>query len=211
MSKGGKRWGAGRPGWHVKAEDCRSIDVRRWHRDHLLWPGCTGEWVWRTGDGRRTASMAFSVTADAMVLHYVNGSQSAVPTGNVSTLDPSAAGNVACQYVPILRTPCHFGGDRLWFGCPHCVRRAAVLFHRPATGFVCRHCAQVAYTSQSEDVVARAWRQQGKVEKVLGAGLTRPAGMHQATYGRLLAKVARCEERRLAALVAWLPSGRCGG
>jgi hypothetical protein len=206
MSKSGKRWGAGRPGWHVKSGDCRSIDVRHWHRAGVMSPGSAGEWVWRDADGRQVANVAFSVTADAVALRSVGGRNSAAPIGSASTLDVPATGSASSQEVPILRTPCTFGGYRLWFGCPHCNRRAAVLFQRPATGFACRHCAQVAYSSQSEDVMARSWRQQGKVERQLGVGKTRPAGMHRATHDRLLAKVARCEGQRLAALVAFLPS-----
>jgi hypothetical protein len=206
MGKGGKQWGAGRPGWHVKSGDCRSIDVRYWHRAGVMVPGSAGEWVWRDRDGRQVACVAYSVTADAVVLRSVGGRNSAMPTGSASTLDAPATGSASRQEVPILRTPCTFGGDRLWFGCPHCARRVAVLFQRPAMGFACRHCAQVVYTSQSEDAMARAWRQQGKLERLLGVGMTRPKGMHHATHGWLVAKVAGCEGRRLAALVAWLPS-----
>jgi hypothetical protein len=200
MSKGGQRWGAGRPGWKVKAEDCRSIDVRRWHRDGILRPGGAGEWAWWNGAGRTVASVAYSVTADAVALRFAFGGHAADSGGRVTT-----------QAVPILRTPCNCGGDRLWFACPHCTRRVAVLYLRPATGFACRNCAQVAYTSQSEDAMARAWRQQGKAERRLLAGMARPTGMHSTTHGRLLGKIIECQERRLAVLTAWSQSALRGG
>ena len=52
----------------------------------------------------------------------------------------------------------------------------AVLYLRAATGFSCRKCAKVAYLSQSEDVIARAWRKQSKIERRLGIHRTRPEG-----------------------------------
>ena len=43
-------------------------------------------------------------------------------------------------------TPCHFGGERLWFQCPTpgCHRRAAKLY-LGARVFACRRCYNLAY------------------------------------------------------------------
>ena len=46
MGTGGMRYGAGRPAIHVKAEHCKRIDVRRWHRDGVLRAGRSGTWQW---------------------------------------------------------------------------------------------------------------------------------------------------------------------
>ena len=210
MSKGGKRWGAGRPGWHVKAEQCLRLDVRHWQRDGLLAPGRMGEWEWRDATGHKVAGVTFTVTDGAVTLTRGGRLPSGV-RGNVATLGAAAcppAGNIATQVLPITRTACHFGGDRPWFACPQCHRRAAVLYLRDHFGFACRPCAQVAYASQSEDAIARAWRCQGKVEGRLGAHGSKPPGMHRTTHAKLAAKISACEQRRLAALVAWLPSHR---
>ena len=50
--------------------------------------------------------------------------------------------------VTTTRTPCMFGGSRLWFVCPVCARRVAV-FHVVKGGFQCRNCSGVAYYSKS--------------------------------------------------------------
>lgn len=55
--------------------------------------------------------------------------------------------------VPIITTPCRFGGIRYWFKCPiytrgvYCGRRARVLY-KGGDYFACRHCYNLAYSSQ---------------------------------------------------------------
>lgn len=182
MGTGGMRLGAGRPGRHVKAEHCRQLDVRRWHRDGLLYPGVSTGWVWTDGStGERLASIGFSVTDRAVILAY--------------TLN----GAPARQHVPLDRTPCYYGGTRPWFGCPRCGGRVAVLFLR-SNGFACRRCQRVAYASQSGDECDRTWLRQRKAEAKLDPHWQRPKGMHRTTHRRLLSIVMECEERRDAAL-----------
>lgn len=186
MGRGGMRWGAGRPGWHIKAEHCRRIDVRRWHRDGLLRPGISTSWIWTDGEtGERLASIGFSV-AD----HHV-------------TLSYSINGAPAMQHVPLERTPCHYGGTRPWFHCPRCSRRVAVLFLR-SNGFACRHCQRVAYASQSDDLCGRTWRRQAKLEARLGPNWQRPKGMHHRTRTQLLEGIFECEEVREDTLARFL-------
>lgn len=181
MGTGGMRWGAGRPGWHVKAEHCRSIDARRWAREAILPGARSGGWAWWV-DGEKTGSISYASDGHALTLSY------------------SLSGEPIRQRVPILTSACTYGGRRYWFGCPRCGRRVAVLYLRNL-GFGCRHCCRVAYASQSEDALGRAWRKQAKIERKLGDGWTRPKGMRQATYDRMLAAIRDCEERRDAALV----------
>lgn len=55
--------------------------------------------------------------------------------------------------VPIVETPCHFGGTRYWFKCSlykggnHCGRRVGVLY-KDGDWFGCRHCYELIYSSQ---------------------------------------------------------------
>lgn len=59
--------------------------------------------------------------------------------------------------IPILTTPCNYGGLRYWFQCPitinrkPCNKRVGVLY-RPhgAKYFGCRHCFDLAYKKQRE-------------------------------------------------------------
>lgn len=80
-----------------------------------------------------------------------------------------------------------------------------VLYLRGGAGFVCRHCGSVAYGSQSDDEMGRAWRKQHKAEQRLGGeGLMRPKGMHQTTRDKPVAIVMECEQRRDDALAAYM-------
>ena len=180
MGRGGYRFGAGRPGWHVKAEHCRQLDVRRLHRDGWLRPGASCAWGWWTDEGEKLGSISLQAEGESLVLTY------------------SLNGEPKIQRVDIERTACNFGGSRTWFACPRCARRCAVLYLRD--GFACRKCSRVAYASQSDDDMGRAWRKQRKVEVRLGENWRRPKGMHRTTYERLLNRIMQCEERRDDAL-----------
>ena len=57
--------------------------------------------------------------------------------------------------VPLVITPCNYGGRRYWFLCPlsshemPCKKRVAVMYG-VGKWFGCRHCANVAYRAQFE-------------------------------------------------------------
>lgn len=76
---------------------------------------------------------------------------------------------------------------------------------------MCRHCGRVAYSSQAEDEIGRAWRKQRKAEARLVDGWRRPRGMHRATRAKLLEIIIECEERRDDALVAYVAKHFPGG
>jgi hypothetical protein len=180
------RCGAGRPGWHVKSEHCRRLDVRRWHREGLLRPGTSMGWIWTDREtGERLASIGVSVADERVTLRY---SINDVPI---------------TQQVPLDRTSCTYGGTRSWFHCPRCTQRVAVLFLR-ANGFACRRCQGIAYSSQSEDMTGRAWRRQAKLEARLGPNWQRPKGMHRSTRDNLLDRIFACELVREEALARYL-------
>lgn len=181
MAKGGNRSGAGRPGWRRKAESCLRIDVRDLARRKLLGSGWTS-WGWKNAyTGETSSSVHLGFSQDRMSLNY---SQDGLPKA---------------QNIFIEHTPCPFGGSRPWFLCGGCHRRVAILFFGGA-GFTCRKCARVAYSSQSEDSVGRAWRRQRKLESRLGEYWARPQGMRLTTYSRILGNIHDCEDRREASL-----------
>lgn len=184
MGKGGSRFGAGRPGYRVKAEHTKRVEIGRWSREGRLRAGSTFTWSW-TLDGRPSGSIGLRMLDnDAMRFGYSIGSGDDLRD--------------ASQVVPIVRTACPYGGTRPWFACPICNRRVGVLYMRGGR-FACRHCQRVSYASQSEDGMGRMWRRQSKLEARLGDDWTRPKGMRQHTYTRLLDRLQECVERRDAA------------
>lgn len=183
--KGGMRLGAGRPGWHMKAEHCRRIDVRRFQREDMLKPG---SWAWTWSDresGEVLASIGITGGYDRLTLNY--------------TVD----GNPITEPINITRTKCAFGGSRPWFNCPRCWGRVAVLYLKQSR-FACRKCQRLVYSSQSEDEIGRTWRKQRKLEARLGANWCKPKGMHRKTRERILEAIWECESIRDDALVAYM-------
>jgi hypothetical protein len=74
----------------------------------------------------------------------------------------------AHQIIGLDRTPCRFGGERLWFRCPACKRRAVVLYDIRRR-FRCRHCADLRYATQQADPTARMQIKAQRIRRRLGA------------------------------------------
>lgn len=190
MGTGGIRYGAGRPGWKRKAEASLAFDVRQVARKGLLKPGNWFSWSWtNTSTGENVGSVSVRVADgfERVILSY-----KWTPYGS----DPQS---VECV-LQIERTACNYGGFRPWFLCPACWRRCAVVYFGRGR-YACRHCNHVAYYSQSEDMMGRAWRKQGKLEAKLIDGWGKPKGMHWRTYERLHDEIIECERQKDHALI----------
>jgi hypothetical protein len=103
------------------------------------------------------------------------------------------------------RTAMHLGGERVWWHCPRCDRRVAVIFG--GRELACRHCWGLTYRCRNETREDSASRQANKLRRKLGwpAGILndiggRPKGMHRRTYLRLLNEHARRSELALGYL-----------
>ena len=181
MSRGGMRYGAGRPSHKVKAEQLQRVEIGRWHRGGYLQAGRSFTCNWHRGD-EPTGNIGVVVHGgDSLALQYMVGSDDQRRDGS--------------QTIRLAHTACNYGKSRPWFVCPVCQRRAGVLYMR-AGRFACRHCQRVAYSSQAEDAVARTWRKQRRIEETIGEDWQRPSGMRHRTYGRLMRMLVDCEQRR---------------
>lgn len=79
--------------------------------------------------------------------------------------------------VPIIETPCHFGGTRFWFQCSlykagkYCGKRVGVLY-KDGDWFGCRHCYELTYSSRNTNKNYRYYPLfkvldlEGKIEKL---------------------------------------------
>jgi hypothetical protein len=110
--------------------------------------------------------------------------------------------------VELVRTPCHYGGERTWFLCPArgCGRRAAVLYGGGI--FACRRCHQLVYESQREQPHYRALRRVQAIRMKLGGSGSmaepfpeKPKGMHWRTYTQL---VLEAEQADALSVPPWL-------
>jgi hypothetical protein len=158
--------------------DYLQLDVRRLQKCGALERRYTFSWRWSRSDGEPIGNISIRPEADRVILSY----RDRRPGGDWTDQNYS---------VRLERTPCHYGGERVWFRCPAmgCGRRVAVLYGGAI--FACRHCYRLAYPSQrqcvSDRAVARAWAIR---ERCGGWGclfdpVFRPKGMHRRTFRRL--------------------------
>ena len=177
-------------------EDYRTVDVRWLHREGALRPGKSGRVRWLR-NGVETSSISYETLPDALVLIY----RSRPRGGEWESLRYS---------VPLVRTACHYGGERTWFLCPaaHCGRRVAVLYGSRI--YACRYCRQLAYPSQNQKpedrATERCWRLLKRLDcewlTIFEPEPFRPKGMHQKTFARLRRAYAHS---RTLSLGAWGP------
>lgn len=181
--------GPGSGGWYRSgkkdtAEDHRSIDVRRWQRENLIAPGYQFSTQWTNASGN-TSTISVQVESRwALRLIYRTRSWGEEEWRDVD------------YRIDLERTPCQFGGERVWFRCPGrgCNRRVAKL-HQVGTYFVCRHCGNLSYESRQGAPSHRAMGKAQKIRKMLGGTANlmmpfpaKPKGMHWKTYDRLRAQ-----------------------
>ncbi len=105
-----------------------------------------------------------------------------------------------------------YGGACVWFTCPGCGSRRAVLFSAGGV-FACRSCHDLAYSSTREDAHERSLRRCQAIQKRLGGGgygvpvwdiPGKPAGMHWETYERLVRELRHQLYRQDGFFDAWL-------
>ena len=181
MATGGMRFGAGRQGYRVKAEQLPRINISDFKRRGYLHSGAWFAWRWSRGD-EPAGSISVRVQSEfALRLIYTVGTE--------------GERRDASQTLSILHTPCYFGAVRPWFACPVCHARVGVIYCR-WDRFACRTCQRVGYSSQSDCPIDRTWRKQRKAEAKLGEYLARPKGMRMTTYQRLRETLMDCEKWR---------------
>ena len=184
-------YGSGRRAGRQKAEACRSLDVNRMYREGCLQPGRRGNWVW-SQDDNEVARIAYRAEQSQLVLDY-RVSQHGGEWESIT------------ETVCITHADCHFGGTRPYFICPGvvagraCSRRVGKLF---AGGryFLCRHCYDLAYSSQSEARYNRMLRRANKLRMALGGEpgtahiiAFKPKGMWNRTYAQRCFEIEWCE------------------
>lgn len=174
-------FGSGRKWGKRTVDDRRSLDVRRLVRDGYLKSGMAFTWQWFRR-GELVSSINLSVQSDRVWLTYQHQERG----GEWQDMHYSVA---------LDRTPCHLGGERVWWRCParNCGRRVAVLYAGEV--FACRHCQKLAYPCQRETYDDRAARRAGVVRKrlkwepgILNGNGIKPKGMHWRTFWRLQAQ-----------------------
>lgn len=172
--------GSGSGNWYrfdskTVAEHCCSIDVRQLSRWGYLKPWLRYPLKWNNG-----SNIIIETKPGAIELFY-GISHNEQPREDVRI------------EVPLSWSSCNYGGKRPWFICPGkgCGRRVAKLYLADKY-FLCRHCHDLAYSSQKERKEFRLLNKAKKIYQRLGVMgrddiyiKPKPKGMHQATYDML--------------------------
>jgi len=173
-------------------ESCKSIDVRRWHRERCLEHGQNF-----SVSGKPNGNINVRTETDAVVLEF-----RVKPWG-------SSAWDSVTQRVTIVRTPCHLGGARPWFVCV-CGRRCALLFGTSRL-FTCRKCAGLHYETQQENPRLHNLSKAQKIRQHLGGTGNmlepfppKPRHMRWKTYQQLRRRAERAHAVSLGFVAAWL-------
>lgn len=187
-------------------ESCKAIDVRWMRRAGYLEPGMRGQLFWKR-NGKPSGDICWRAEPGRLVLSFRHRS-------------PGKDWQAVEQSLPIVWTPCRFGGERPWFQCPgvvnghHCGRRVAKVY---ADGpyFLCRHCYGLAYACQTEGPLDRLARRADKLRESLGGepGFDalpppKPKGMHWRNYQRRMNEIEHADCTIQAAFDGWLIDAR---
>lgn len=171
--------GSGRGlGWNKRTtlEEIITIDIRYLKKQGLLRPSLYGRLSWTCG-GDDSGNINYCTHNEGIELIYRYR-----PAGG--------EWQDVRQLIRYEDTPCHFGGTRKWFVCPSCGQRVGVLGSETGL-FLCRHCNQLPYASQSEGKIDRMIRARDKLGKRIFHGdgnyeFCKRKGMHRTTYEKLL-------------------------
>jgi len=169
-------YNSGRRGWRGVIECQQRLDIRMFVRRGWLHRS-SGSYQW-SSDGEPAGSVSYTVSADALDLRYT------VPD-EVEDIPVHIS-------IPIRRTPCRYGGERHYWGCPNCGRWCEVVVmasHGRYWG--CRRCLRLRYISQGLAPADRAQRRADQLYARAGAedddGLVhKHKWMRWRTFNRLM-------------------------
>ena len=146
----------GRYYWDKKTivEDCRSVSISFMRRHDYFCGYRSGVISWTNHWGEKTSSIGIAVsTMNGENYARLNYTSTNRHTGKKTDYD---------YKIPLVSTPCNFGGIRWWFICPlttngvYCGRRVAKLYCAPGGHYYgCRHCYDLSYDSRNEPRLAR--------------------------------------------------------
>ena len=163
--------------WNAKTtcNEVKRIDIRVMKKNGWLEPGWMRSMSWECG-GEPSGDIKYKVDHDGLTLIYRFRSY-------------GDDWQDIKERVLFSRTACNYGGERLWFLCPHCGKRVAVLYGVDAR-FLCRHCYGLSYATQRTCKLGRLIDKKHKLgyrifEDYDGHGWRKRKWMHQKTFDRL--------------------------
>ena len=138
----------------TEADGLKNVDIRRLRKWNLLTGYANTEITWTSHWGSKN-SISVQISVSDLNNRYIRFiyTQTNRDTGEKKDFD---------YKIPILATPCHFGGIRYWFKCPwyangvYCGRRVGVLY-KDGDYFACRYCYKLTYASRNLSSFAKPY------------------------------------------------------
>lgn len=137
-------------GWNSKgkreADSLKKIGVNFLRKHQFFKSGLYGVMTWTNEMSEQTSSVNVQTFISDSEDNYLRIYYSqTTPSGEKTDFD---------YKIPLVTTPCRFGGKRYWFICPmyrnneYCGRRVGILY-KNGKFFACRHCYKLTYASQN--------------------------------------------------------------
>ena len=121
----------------IAVEDCMSIPVGRLSKTGLLSGQVANVRLTWSADGQPVASVLAVAKEGGQTVTAVNLRYNVGEGDDASPVE---------QPIGLARSRMPYGGERVWFGCPACGRRAGVLYLPPGQQrFACRTCHRLRY------------------------------------------------------------------
>jgi len=192
--------GVGSGNWYRSArkttlDQVNRIDIRYMKKQNILKPGSNGNFNWAR-NGKPNGSIKYRCHDYFLQLNF-------------SYRQLGHEWQTVEQRISFDRTPCHYGGERLWFLCPNCNKRVGILCCDDSK-FLCRHCHRLPYASQHQQRLTRLISQKHKLGEHIfasyahGDGLGKKKGMHWRTFSRLHARYQTIEQDWQQHMTAYL-------
>jgi hypothetical protein len=181
--------------WDTKSklESVVPLDVRYLQRSGKLYPGSRSPVLWKNTGGAFVGSIIVEAEEDYITLQYRH--QRGKDSQPVQ------------ETIALTWTSCHYGGQRVWFICPWCETRVAIVYGDAS--FVCRRCCALKYESQSEHRGDRQRRKAQMIRLRLGGSANlaepfpaKPKHMHWKTYEQLHSQAIAAETMSLFDMAA---------
>ena len=165
----------------TNTDETKKIDIRKLQRNQHLSSGYIGRLSWQNVQTKESmGSINFEVMPDCVIFMYrVKHNEH---WHNYETI------------APLTYTPCNYGNSRVWFECPQCRKRVAILYVQ--TNIACRTCQHLNYASQQQTKGVfedrdrmnkiRAKLNWSIFQDVYPSQRIKPKGMHYKTFYRLV-------------------------
>ncbi len=181
-------YGSGRTNGLPATSEARRVDIRYIRKQGWLYSGAQGSLNWSRGK-EPSGNVTYRISNSTLTLDY-------------NVREYNEGWEPVLLDVPLLTTPCRYGGHRYYFQCPNqnCKRRCEVLY-LARKYFLCRKCCGYLYKSQVSHPLDRIRIAKEKIgERIFDDydgewGWRKKKWLHQKTFDREYRRYQALDER----------------